>query len=1215
MHIKRLEIHGFKSFVDRTVIPFDHDVIGIVGPNGCGKSNIVDAIRWCIGEQSARHLRGKSMADVIFNGSESRGPMGLAEVTLVFDNSDFEAARSLPIEYRDYPEIAVTRRLYRDGTSEYLINKAQVRLKDLTDLFLGTGVGAKAYSIVEQGKIGLIISARPEDRRSLIEEAAGITKYKHRRKQAEQKMELTRQNLTRVGDVVAEIERGLASLKRQAQKAERYKAYRQEFESRVLHEASHRYLELKVRTDVAVSALAGANEELSRARLELGAQEAGHEASKTALYERERLVDKTQNAAFAASSEVKALEAGLTRARDKLAALREREGYAAAELDDVSRQRESLEAERGALAGRLGSINDDEREGAEQLETAQERLEELRAEEQATEQALGALRARALEASSRVAAAEAKLEGSKRRVRDAQGRLEKLALDEATLREEGDTLETRRVDLATELAEAAESEKNLAAERVRLDAELKQVRESLVGLERELEGQKNELSQRRGRLRALEELQKRLEGVGTGPKHLLNAGDPSLVLGLVAERLEAPPELTDALAGLLGDRLQDVVVTDMSRGVALLAELRRQRKGRAALVPRRPSFVAGGPRASLGGGWHQANGSNGSSGSSDGLGGPLARRLRYAPADEALVRSLVGDAELADSWADVERLGPRARGRTFVCLDGTVVHANGRVVGGAGDAVAAGMLSQQREIRELNASVSTLADAVSAAVAKHAALRERAGELQTSLERTRGDAHRAEIARVGLEKDLRRCEEQTLVARRRLEALAAERVELDDRLAEAADEESEARDAADGGRDELAQAKDALGAAEAAVGARRERVGEQQALVTERKVRLARLREQAGGIRSTSDRLGASLQELASRVEKLARERVDGARLFGATAAHIVVDGEKRGRAAETAREAEAALETARAAFDEARQALALREGSLKDLRARAASWAEKKAELERELERLTIGMGHLLEGVREKFRGLDLRRVIGDYHRLPLVDEAHRARTTELQELIDRMGPVNLEAVREHEEAQKRYDFYTTQRADLEAALDDLDKAIAQMDRESRKLFRETFDSINEKFRVMFPKMFRGGTARLELTGSEDVLAAGVEILAQPPGKKVSNIELMSGGEKALTAVSLLLAMFQHKPSPFCILDEVDAPLDEANVARYNEAVRSMTDQSQFILITHIKRTMQSVDVLFGVTMQEPGVSKLVSVKINETAIRRGGEPSAAVA
>src|SRR6185437_15510218 len=304
---------------------------------------------------------------------------------------------------------------------------------------------------------------------------------------------------------------------------------------------------------------------------------------------------------------------------------------------------------------------------------------------------------------------------------------------------------------------------------------------------------------------------------------------------------------------------------------------------------------------------------------------------------------------------------------------------------------------------------------------------------------------------------------------------------------------------------------------------------------------------------------------------------------------------------------------------DAARQALSTREADLRGLRHELSDAAEHLAKHEMALQKLAIEHTHLVEGVRERFRGLELARVIGDYHKRPLVDAAHRARIQELQELIDRMGPVNVDAVREHAEAEKRYAYYAEQKADLEKALDYLEKAIAQMNRESKKLFKTTFDTVNARFKVLFPRMFRGGQAELRLTNPEDMLETGIEILAQPPGKKLGNIELMSGGEKALTAVSLIFAIFQFKPSPFCILDEVDAPLDEANVARYNEAIRGMTDRSQFILITHIKRTMQSVDVLYGVTMQEPGVSRLVSVKVNEAAELRGppqkAGPAAAVA
>ncbi len=347
MRIRKLEISGFKSFVDRTVIHFDTDVVGIVGPNGCGKSNIVDSIRWCMGEQSAKHLRGRAMADVIFNGSEHRGPHGMAEVTMTFENSDPDAG--LPLEYRDYAEIAVTRRLFRDGTSEYLINKTQVRLKDVTDLFLGTGVGTKAYSIIEQGKIGLIVSARPEDRRMLIEEAAGITKYKARKKQAEVKMEQTRQNLLRVGDIVSEITRSLASLKRQAAKAERYVSYKNEMEDLILHESAHRLLEVIAVTKVEEAARAEQAEREQVARAALGAREGELEVVRLAALTSEDRAEKAQNAAFLADNEVRTHEAEIARSRDRFRHLEDRRAAATTEQSDLERTVSELIVEKEQL--------------------------------------------------------------------------------------------------------------------------------------------------------------------------------------------------------------------------------------------------------------------------------------------------------------------------------------------------------------------------------------------------------------------------------------------------------------------------------------------------------------------------------------------------------------------------------------------------------------------------------------------------------------------------------------------------------------------------------------------------------------------------------------------------------------------------------------------------------------------------------------------------
>src|SRR5882672_9831339 len=365
MHIRKLEISGFKSFVDRTVVHFDHDVLGIVGPNGCGKSNIVDAIRWCMGEQSARHLRGKSMEDVIFNGSETRGPHGIAEVTLTFDNSDLEQAASLPAEYRDYPEIAVTRRLYRDGTSQYLLNKTEVRLKDVVDVFLGTGVGSKAYSIVEQGKIGLIVSARPEDRRSLIEEAAGITKYKSRKKASERKMELTEQNLLRVGDRVGELERSVASLQRQAAKAERYVSYRKELDQLVLHQASHQLLEI-----MAMEKYWAAEKEASvlcvdETRTALDVAETELETRRVDAFELESTAERAQNDAFAKDNQVRALEAEISRQKDRLGHLAERFDASRQEQSDLRGQADALASECGEIQKALSGLEEDESNQAE----------------------------------------------------------------------------------------------------------------------------------------------------------------------------------------------------------------------------------------------------------------------------------------------------------------------------------------------------------------------------------------------------------------------------------------------------------------------------------------------------------------------------------------------------------------------------------------------------------------------------------------------------------------------------------------------------------------------------------------------------------------------------------------------------------------------------------------------------------------------------------
>ena len=1189
MKIKKLELIGFKSFVDRTVINFDHDVMGIVGPNGCGKSNIVDAIRWCMGEQSAKHLRGRTMEDVIFNGSETRAAHDFAEVTLAFENDD---ATDLPLEYRDYPEIAVTRRLHRSGDSEYLINKTHVRLKDITDLFLGTGVGTKAYSIIEQGKIGLIVSAKAEDRRMLIEEAAGITKYKARKKQAERKMEMTQQNLLRVGDIVAEIDRNLGSLKRQAAKAERYLSYKTEVEDLQLYEASHKYLELTAWTKLETVEVARCSDEFERARTNLATRESELDAARQEALSAEEVLEGAQNTHFAAENAVRTQEAAIDRAKDKIAHLQSREAEIESDAKAVDEERSRLDGERIAITEQVETHAAEEEIRAMEMAAEDEKLVALAADLAAVKTVEANARAACSTANSAIAKAEAELSGFDRRHAEMERRVERTNAEHAELEQKRDENAEKLQELQLALEEIRSGKVVTEEERAEAEERLTTLRGEIQASERALDDAKNMLAKKRSRLHALEEVLTRLDGVGDGVKALLASGDAT-IHGLAAERIDVPQDLTQAVAGLLGGRLNDVIVRDATRGAELLAEMAEGQSGRATVMPLHPRRVSG--ASALSSQFPR-----------------LVDLVSFAAEDESLVHALFGEAIVVADADEARLVLAEAPDATVVTHTGTVFFPDGRISGGSGEEVAAGMLEARHEARALSTEVGEHDLIVTECLEKHQALRSSISETQNALDRARQAAHQGELALVSAERDVRSVETEIASAERRLAVLAGERAELATSLEEAQGERAAAQVTLEDARVVLEQSSVELEGAEQRASESQIEVDSQRQLVTEKKVHLASARERLVAARGTMTRLERSIEELSDRHRRLDDEIISTARSLGETVAQIYLHREELFVALAAKKEAEFALAEARGGYDKLRSDLSEREANLKDLRAESELAKEALGLHEMALREREIAMTHLCEGVAEKFRGLILARVVGDFHLRPPPDEETRARINELAHLLDRMGSVNLEAVREHAEAEERFIFYTTQKADLEKALSDLERAIQQMNRESKRLFAETFEQVNLKFQEIFPRMFRGGRASLRLTNPEDMLETGIDILAQPPGKKLSSIELMSGGEKALTAVSLIFAIFQIKPSPFCILDEVDAPLDEANVTRYNELVRSMTDRSQFILITHIKRTMQEVDVLYGVTMPESGVSKMVSVRVNEILQKKSANTAA---
>jgi chromosome segregation protein len=1190
MHIKKLEISGFKSFVDKSVIHFDHDVIGIVGPNGCGKSNIVDAIRWCMGEQSAKHLRGRAMEDVIFNGSESRAPHGMAEVTLTFDNTDPTYAEALPLEYKGFPEIAVTRRLFRDGTSEYLINKTQVRLRDVTDLFLGTGVGTKAYSIVEQGRIGQIVSSRPQDRRLFIEEAAGITKYKLRRKQAEKKMDLTRQNLLRITDIVSEIDRNRGSLKRQAAKAERYVEYRSELEDLYLHDASHRLLEIIVvrnaearalgeltdMHDSAASRLLEGEEALATARGEASSIEQRYDTASTQSAELERRATQ--------------LTSDCQRYADRLAHLDERAQSLATELTALHDKQQRFLTEHAELTERLHHLEADENTRDQDAALEDEQLEALQRAVNEAEAELTRLRSLHTTLTTEAATQKGRLESTQLRDRELGERRQHLGTEVAELEAEVERL-TERSDTGARELETLHHNKEQRASEYQLQVDtLTALRPAHAEHVRAMTGLRGEVQLKQNRLKVLLDLHRRLEGVGAGTKALLSFSDPA-VLGILADRIEVSQEYTDALAGLLGERLQCVLVSDPARGIELLDQLKREQLGRAtiglqslAVAPLEAVVPTDDPAVLT----------------------RLIDELLYEDADAALVRALVGQVVVTKDAPSALEVTERYPGSRVVTLDGTVFSASGLIAGGSGDNVASAMVEQKREIRELQEQLAVLEAELENSVTREASLGAELRELEAGVEFGRKSQHERELALLTAEKDHARCQAELDRTQRRFEIVTSELSRLSQSSESSTTALAQIRTRL--GELELEEAECALALQEASTVATdaRTRHTAQATRVTERKIRLAQVREQLeaarlGLVRVNGEQVAANRRqtELEAEEQELATQR-------GSTAAQLLTARSEADATASERDEARVKLDEVRRLLDEVRNGLGAREAELRELRNQRSDLEERSREHQMKLQRLDLEREHLVAGVREKFRGLDLPRVVGDYHARPAPDAEHRRRIDELTKLIDRMGPVNLDAQQEYEDAERRFTELNDQKVDIEAALSELDRAIKHMDRESKKRFKETFDVVNELFKQTFTRLFKGGRGELKLTDPENLLETGVDIIAQPPGKKLGNIELMSGGEKALTATALIFAIFQHKPSPFCVLDEVDAPLDEANVSRYNEAIRAMTSNSQFVIITHIKKTMQSVDVLYGVTMGEPGVSRLVSVKVNEGAVTR---------
>jgi chromosome segregation protein len=1174
LRIRSLEISGFKSFPDRVTLSFPPGICAIVGPNGCGKSNVVDAIRWVMGEQNPRHLRGRSMEDVIFVGSETRSGVGMVEVILTLDNSD----GSGPAGYDGFGEIEICRRLYRGGESEYRINRVACRLRDIVDFFLDTGVGVHGYTIVEQGQIAEIVSSRPQDRRVIIEEAAGIGKYLQRRRETERKLESTEQNLARVNDILGELRRQIGILERQSRKARRHREL----------SAQLRELELSVareELDAQLADLAEASRELGGLRERAAALDGTvGRIDEHLLAARERKLKSDEQVRAVGErlhelrAEIQAFEARNAHARSEreglLALLEQRDGEIASlrgQLEQHRAEEAAARRERSELDARLGAEDQEAGRRRAELDERVRALSDVQGRREALGHELIELSARAASLESRAEALLERRRDLERRLRAEEEGIEIASAELEEARREERAAETRlaevlgdREALGRDLGAILGRRSRASAERAELDRDLEEAR----GAEQRLAA----------RVDSLEEAQREAEGVTREIRERIGEPDQGGVLGVLADLLEVEEGCEAAVEAALEGRLHGIVVQSAQDVLAVLERLRASRAARATVMSVAPAEDA------LEAGFVP-------------LGRPLLELVRAKPPYQGLLARLLRDTYLvADIREAAERYGLERPPAIFVTRAGELLDRSGAVTGGARAPL--GAVARPGEIERKRAELEELVQGRVRLEAARGGAVERERSLERELENARSRYHSAELALLQHEKDLERARERRKGAEDLVEQRLTAKAGLLEEIERAEHEGADLREHAQAvARERETVERDGAARAEEIARESREVERLERALL-QRQIEAASLRERREQLEATHRRIVAARAEgedwLRRREEEVraARERARDLE-EGAT--------EASGRLAAALEEEErlrVRQEEARSAFDSAHRAV---EDLEQDLRTRAR---------EREALRETLTAGELrvqerrLAGERTSERareayGVDLRTYEIPAERAAVPASERRAEIEEVRQKREALGSVYDGAIEEYEEVSERHRYLEEQKADIEASVERLRNAITRINRTSRARFRETFERVDEEFRKTFPKLFRGGRAYLALTEGEDVLEAGIEIVAQPPGKKLQSLNLLSGGEKALTALALLFAVFNVKPSPFFLLDEVDAALDDANVARFDELMREIGKRSQFLLITHNKSTIEVADTLYGVTMEEPGMSKIVSVEL----------------
>ncbi len=1198
LKLKKVELLGFKSFRERTTMHFNGGgITGVVGPNGCGKSNLSDAISWVLGEQSARLLRGTRMEDVIFNGTRERKPLGMASVTMTLVDPEFFFHAPEPTDpgsngHHRNGEITVTRRLFRSGESEYLLNGEQCRLRDIQEIFMGTGLGPECYAIIEQGRIGQILSSRPYDRRAVIEEAAGITKFKTKKKLAETKLESAKQNLARVIDILEEVSRQAQSLKRQAAKARRYGELRAEMTAKLTLVLGGRHRRLEQEAVQTALDLNLAGEQLRQQSARVEQLEAEHSSVQQESFDLEQRLQQRREELSAAAVESErsrqkadyqarlAEENGgrISRAEGELATVEGR-------IRELERELVAEQATGAALAQETESGRASLQAKSEELGTLQLRIHEQEGELERLRQSVLGLLGEVSDLRNQMAQIEEFLAGLERQAARTRDEETVARQEVATLTGEKQSLQARLDRQRAEIIELEQRRRGIEDGIARSKPQVAARREAIEAL-------KTDISRLQARRESLEEILSHRAYTTDTVKNLFAALEQGRLgdfraRGILADFVEVDAAYEKAVEEFLREELEYVVVESWAAAEQGLGLLRAETEGHATFLVQ-PKNAAAPEIAHLGPEASELKRLRDYVRFTDGLGAAgAAVLLRLARC------YLAADAEQA------RNLARRYPELFFLFPDGAWYH--GHTLSG-GRKTSSGPLALKRELRELAPRLAASARALESETRALADLDEAIQREWEELEALRAQLQEAEKGVLATEHETRQLHDRLEQAGARA---SVARLELE-RLNE---EAARARQERDRNQSEVDEREAARRAAEEALAAVRQQIGALQADASrasdeqaEWRARLAALDERCKAALASAARLEQMLAEETGRRGELARQ-IDG----GATERDRLREDNRRlaaelARLAERQKNLEGQAQELAATLEDRRGRLVQIEELLKTLKLEQDATRERRSAIEIQLVRLQSDLKHLEETCQHEL-GSPIAEVAAAAD--PTMDPEAAAAAEEeylrLKEKIEAMGPINALALEEYEEAQQRFEFLDTQRADLVDSIRDTQQAIQEIDGVSRRKFLEAFEQINKNFRETFTTLFGGGTGEMRLTDETNLAESGIDIVASPPGKKLQNVLLLSGGEKALTAIALLMAVFRYQPSPFCILDEVDAPLDEPNIVRFTRLIREMSEQTQFVLITHNRTTMEVAESLYGVTMQEPGVSRLVSVRLAE--------------